>query len=253
MNGIEPLDKWADDHIFFSILCMHLHIYNLARQKWNAEIATNTRHTASGIWYDGVTNRDNLTEEFSEDCCFPIRDLSNQAVRSDDSLFTYNIADVDEISHNLGISWEVSKDQPFVESTTYIGFVWNLSQWMVTISPAKTEKYIGAINSWQVRHGHSLKDVQELHGKLPHAASILLQGHAYLTGLESMLAMCAKKPFTPHQSDKGLDQDLKWWLDRLKGGNIICPIHPLPIFLDLQAFSNASSGFGIGITIESQW
>ena len=95
--------------------------------------------------------------------------------------------------------------------------------------------------------------MQEIYGKLLHAASILPQGRVYLTGLESMLATCAKKPFVPHRPDTGLDQDLNWWLNKLKNGAIICSIHPPPLFLNLEAFSDASSGFGIGIAIGNQW
>ena len=95
--------------------------------------------------------------------------------------------------------------------------------------------------------------MQEIYRKLLHVASVLPQGHMYLTGLESMLATCAKKPFVPHHPDTGLDQDLNWWLDKLKNGAIIHSIHPPPLFLDLEAFSDASSGFGISITIGNQW
>ena len=212
-----------------------MHHYNLARQQWHADITTtNMRHSTSRIWYSGITHCDHTVEEFSKDCSFPIKDLSDRSPRSgEDMLFTYNIADIDNVSHELSIPWEASKDQPFVSSTTYIGFVWDIAQRTVVISPAKTEKYIGAINSWLVRHRHTLKNVQELYGKLLHAAFILLQGCAYLTGLESMLATCAKKPFVPHRPDEGLNQDLNWWLDRLNSGNIIRSIRPPSSFLDL--------------------
>ena len=68
-----------------------------------------------------------------------------------------------------------------------------------------------------------------------------------------MLATCAKKPFVPHRPDTGLNEDLGWWLDKLKSGAVVRLIHPPPLFLDLQAFSDASSGFGIGIIIGDQW
>ena len=47
---------------------------------------------------------------------------------------------------------------------------------MVTLSPAKTEKYLNEINDWLVRRVHTLKHVQELYGKLLHVASICPQG-----------------------------------------------------------------------------
>jgi hypothetical protein len=37
-NGIGPLDKWVDNHIFFRILCTHLMEYNQARQQWHTSI-----------------------------------------------------------------------------------------------------------------------------------------------------------------------------------------------------------------------
>lgn len=94
--------------------------------------------------------------------------------------FTYNIVDINEISYELGIPWEASKDQPFATSTIYIGFVWNLAQCMITLSSNKTEKYINEINIWLERWTYMLKHVQELYEKLLHAASILPQGQAYV-------------------------------------------------------------------------
>ena len=167
-------------------------------------------------------NQDGLREEFNEDCSIPIEDLSNRSHRSKEDIpFTYNIADIDTISNVLGILWEVSKDQPFASATTYIGFIWDIAQHTVAISPAKSEKYIGTINDWLKRGKHTLKNMQEIYRKLLHTASILLQGRAYLTGLESMLATCAKKPFVPHCPDTGLDQDLNWWLNKLKDRAVI--------------------------------
>ena len=141
-----------------------MHEYNLARQHWHANImVTGIQHMASRIWFGGVTHRDSSIEEFNENCSVPIKDLSDRLHRSEEDItFTYNITDIDDISENLGIPWEVSKDQPFASSTIYIGFVWNIAQCTVVISPAKTEKYIGAINNWLAQHKHTLKNVQEL-------------------------------------------------------------------------------------------
>ena len=104
-----------------------------------------------------------------------------------------------------------------------------------------------------MRPKHNLKHVQELYGKLLHAASIIPQGCTYLTGLESMLSMCAKKPFLPHCPDKGIQEDLLWWLDRILTGTVIRPIIPPTALLDPHAFSDASSGVGIGIVIGVRW
>ena len=124
-HGIGPLDKWVDDHVFFRIPLMHLTDYNHARRQWHSNIMHSGQcHTGSHIWYSGTTLPSGKNEEFSEDCGTPIKDLSGASLRSgEDASFSYCIADIDEISQDLGIPWEISKDQPFADSTIYIGFI----------------------------------------------------------------------------------------------------------------------------------
>ena len=165
----------------------------------------------------------------------------------------YGIMDIDRISHELGIPWESSKDQPFASTTIYIGFLWDLDARTVRLSPEKIEKYAGAINDWLARPKHTLKNVQELYGKLLHAASILIQGRAYLVGLEGMLSTCANRLFAPHRPSNGIAEDLRWWREKILSRSCIRPIIPPPTFLDLKAFSDASSGFGISIVIGQRW
>ena len=72
-NGIGPLDKWVNDHLFFHIPREHLLEYNTTRDQWHVDIKqTRMRHTASRIWYSGTEHLDGLVEEFSESCTFPI-------------------------------------------------------------------------------------------------------------------------------------------------------------------------------------
>ena len=121
------------------------------------------------------------------------------------------------------------------------------------LSPAKTEKYTSAIDEWLARPKHTLKNVQELYSKLLHTASILVQGQAYLVGLEGMLSTCAKWPFAPHRPSNSIAEDLKWWCQKILSRTFIRTICPLPTFIDIQAFSDASSGVGIGIIIGQRW
>ena len=216
-NGIRPLDKWVDDHIFFRIPCVQLQNYNHARRVWHNDIKqTGMRHTGSRIWYSGKSHDGNILKEFSEDCSFPIRNLSTATERSiEDAAFAYGIADIDRVSHELGIPWESSKDQPFTLTTIYIGFLWDLEARTVELSPAKTKKYTSAIDEWLARPKHTLKNMQELYDKLLHAASILVQGWAYLVGLEGMLSTCAKRPFAPHHPSNSIAKDLKWWCQKI--------------------------------------
>ena len=132
--------------------------------------------------------------------------------------FSYNIDDIDKLSHTLGIPWETSKDQPFKRSTVYISFLWDVQSRSVSLSPEKCNKYIRAIEEWNQRCTHLLEDVQKPYGKLLHTASLVPAGRAYLTGFECMLAVCEKKPFMPHRPDKAISSELEWWLDTISTG-----------------------------------
>jgi hypothetical protein len=82
-QGIGPLDKWVDDHIFFRIRKIFLEEYNRNRAKWNQEIAKRGMiQMGSQLWFEGHTLGNGSTEEFSEDCSQPIQDLSSNSPRS---------------------------------------------------------------------------------------------------------------------------------------------------------------------------
>ena len=68
-----------------------------------------------------------------------------------------------------------------------------------------------------------------------------------------MLAVCEKKPFMPHRPDKAISNELEWWLDTISTGAASRPILPPPTYHDLDAFSDASTGVGIGIIIRQRW
>lgn len=254
-HGIGPIEKWVDDHVYFRIQRKFLTQYNSHRASWNEAIKPSGRLTSgSRFWYKGFTHEDGSYDEFSEDCSFPIKDLSAVSTRSEhDRSFTYCFADIDSLSDSLGIPWEKSKDQPFNSSTIYIGFLWDIAEKRVSLSPSKVDKYLTAIHTWQSRASHVLQDVRELYGKLLHACSAIPRGRTYLMGFERMLSTCSKKPFLPHRPDKVIAADLTWWALALSSGAVSRPIVPPSPFSDPQAFSDASSGIGLGITIGDHW
>ena len=254
-DGIGPLEKWVDNHIFFRIRKTHLACYNSLRTSWNHMFTTQgINQTGSRLWYGGISPITGQLEELSEDSSHALRDLSgNSPHSSHDFLFSSSMHDIDALSAELGILWALEKDQPFQPTMTYIGFLWDLDRRTVSLSPAKVDKYLTAIHKWRKCHTHTLQDVQELYGKLLHASSAIPQGHAYLTGLESMLSTGRNKPFLLHQAGEGMAQDLDWWSHSLQSGHVSHPILPPLPLTNLLAFSDASSGIGIGITIGNHW
>ena len=253
-QGIGPLAKWVDDHIFFRVLRTHLAEYNHQRRNRHSELAANGKIQDGGrLWYGGNHFPDGTLDEHVEDCEFPCADLSSISPRSpEDSLYTYNFDDIDRLSESLGIPWEKSKDLQFASSTSYIGLHWDLKSLTVSLTLKKRDKYITSIEEWNLRLTHTLNDVQKLYERLLHACLVVTSGRAYLTNLEKMLALCNTHPFVSYLPVKGITDDLSWWSAKLSSSHVCRPI-PGPVTLsDPEAFSDSSLS-GIGITLNGKW
>ena len=197
---------------------------------------------------------DGLPAEFDEDAAHPISDHSRTSNRSlPDSLFAYGDEDVDLISNQLGIPWEPSKTVPFSPIVPYLGFEWDLSERTVAIAENKKAKYSAAIRAWLPHPTHDLEEAQKLYGKLLHASLVLPAGRAYLTGLEGLMASFSSNPFKPHHAPRHTNTDLSWWLHELSLPRVARPIPGPATVTDWSAFSDASSGVGIGVVIGSKW
>ena len=120
--------------------------------------------------------------------------------------------DVDEISERLGIPWERLKDVPFGPRIPFIGFNWDLERKTVALQEKKKEMYASTIVEWKRRKSHTLSDVERLYGKLLHTCSIVPEGRAYLTSLESMLGIFHQSPHKPRRPPRQVECNLLWWL-----------------------------------------
>ena len=111
-NGMGPISKWVDDHIFFRIPRQHLPAYNSSRAQWSHEIQLHGGRQQEGgrLWYKGKDLPSGHPEEFDEDCEMPFLDLAEASPCSTEAeAFTYADSDIDALSERLGIRWESSK------------------------------------------------------------------------------------------------------------------------------------------------
>ena len=163
----------------------------------------------------------------------------------------YANKDIDQISQHLSICWEHSKTVPFSSEVPYLGFCWDLHNWAVHLREEKKAKYLAAITEWDQRKKHNLLKVQKLYRKFLHAALVIPAGWAHLASLEAMLAVCSNGPFVPCSPPCNTPDDLEWWKAQLSKPIILKAIPKPQPLVDYKAYSDASSGFGIAITVGS--
>ncbi|KAF7315770.1 Reverse transcriptase ribonuclease h [Mycena indigotica] len=255
-RGLGPMSKWIDDSCFLRIRREFLHEYNKNRaavaehlQTWGGQ-----HHSAGRLWWGGEELPDGRIEEYDEDFATPIEDWSGVSSRSvADAEFCYNFNDINAVTDPLGVPWKSKKDIPFSEAAPYTGFIWNLADRSISLTPEKAEKYRNCITAWLAKRTHTLQEVQRLFGKLLHASIIIPAGRAYITKLEYMLGVFHDKPFMPRTSPRGTNSDLEWWLHALNRPHLSRPIPGPCEVSDTQAYSDASSGVGIAIVIKSHW
>ena len=255
-KGMGPIAKWVDDHIFFRVRWTHLPSYNTQCTEWCREIRVHggRRQEGGRLWYGGKALPSDHTEEFDEDCSSPLKDLASSSPRSvQDRKYSYADADIDKLSARLGIKWQASKTIPFGEEVPYLGFRWDLRAQKVYLPDEKKAKYLAAIADWGSKRTHDLLEAQKLYGKLFHAALVIPAGRAHLTSMEAMLASFSNSPFVPHTPPRDTPDDLAWWTHQLGQASISSPIlKPQPL-LERNAYSDASSGVGVAITIGPRW
>ena len=256
-QGMGPIIAWVDDHLFFRLPRTSIRAYNSWRTL-TADVITQNggrTHERCRIWFKGCELTDGTHEEFAEDCSRPLRDFpcpEKLAVDSDDAQYAYNFHNINSISYQLGIPWEASKDTPFSSKPVYLGFEWDLQQKTVCLTEHKRQKYTTAILQWLQSPCHPLSDVEKLYGKLSHAALVIPEGSAYLMSLQAMLGMFGDRPFMPRTQPCETTKDLDWWLHALENPTHL-PIPHTPASLDLAAFSDACTSFGIAITVAGRW
>ncbi|PPQ80585.1 hypothetical protein CVT24_002720 [Panaeolus cyanescens] len=254
-EGMGPLSKWIDDHVFFRVLRSELDTFNLTRREWQKCIREQgVHHHRSRRWFGGQILQDDSPFDMFEDCSFPLHDLSGDSPRSsDDAQYCYNMDDIDRVSAVLGIPWQSAKDVQFSSSAPYFGFVWDLKDRTVALSLEKASKYKEAIQAWGLHAKHALLETQQLYGKLLHASLVIPSGRSRLVGLELAIALAHSRPFASRFPPRSVAGELTWWYERLSQPRICRPIHIPSSVVDLQAFSDASTGFGVGICVGEGW
>lgn len=191
---------------------------------------------------------------------FPASDCINWA---DDFIFWRYLSgdgyalcedDIYALADRLGWPWSVKKTRPFSTRFNYIGFTWDLNAKTVEVTAEKKEKYLRNISTWQPGYAAAHKEALSVLGKLVHCACVVPDGRSRLPALSRWAATFrTNRPRLKYIVPASVLDDIAWWRARLQQDFCGREIIDIPDPIDLDVFVDASTGWGIGITIADSW
>lgn len=169
--------------------------------------------------------------------------------------YSYDESLIWSVAAGLGWPWAKDKHFPFVDSFSYIGFLWSLARKTVELPHQKRIKYLDKLSDWRPGASISLCFTKSLIGTLNHVCLVVPEGHSHLPSLYAFRAgfPCNAHPFLCHRVETTILTDIQWWRSKLSDGwcgqHILKPPDPLPCSL----FVDASMSWGIGLVLDNRW
>lgn len=161
----------------------------------------------------------------------------------------------DDFTHatgKLGYPWAPEKTRPFALQQRYLGFIWDLARRTVALPQDKFSEVIDMLQLWTTSADtFSAKDCARLHGKLVHISAIFPLIRPFLRSAAHLYSMF-RSPRARLHLPTPVRQDLLWTLDLLQRLPNEIPLRQ-PTPQDVQWWGDASSSFGIGVTVGSAW
>jgi len=161
-------------------------------------------------------------------------------------------SDFVNLTASIGIPWSMEKLRPLSTIQRYIGFDWNLEAKTVSIPPEKISRIQSLLRLWVSEDTRVTEhEAASLHGKLVHISCIYPLIRPFLRSLSHFSHKF--KSFRAHLHPPGpVVADLHWIISMLETlPNELPLMHSVPI--DLDWWGDASTSFGIGVTIKNFW
>jgi hypothetical protein len=172
--------------------------------------------------------------------------------------YLFDLLSVFDATRPLGIPWHPEKCSDFNTVFTYLGFLWDLVARSVSLPDAKHLKYLAKLEAILVSLSKSPfmshKDALSIHGTLSHVAFVIPHGWAFLSNISRFTSLFPPETrFARRKPPPSVISDLKWWRDVLSTSpppRILTPRGPPQ---DIDLWVDASTDWGIGITLGDQW
>jgi len=172
--------------------------------------------------------------------------------------YLFDLLSIFDATRPLGIPWHPDKCTDFNTIFTYLGFLWDLVERSVSLPEAKRLKYLAKLDSILSSLSKSpflsFKDVLSIHSTLSHVAFVIPHGRAFLSNLSRFTSLFPREArFARRKPPPSVISDLKWWREVLSNAppaRILTPRGPPQ---DIDLWVDASTDWGIGITLGNRW
>lgn len=157
----------------------------------------------------------------------------------------------------LQVPWHKEKgDKAFVFVTTFIGFLWDIPKKLVSLPEIKRLKFHERVRVFLLKfrsHRCSLLEVDKIHGSLCHVAFVYVEGRSRLPSISNFSASFSGNELTLRYPPRSMLSDLEWWLEILSNPSLTRELRPRGPLVDLGISVDASTSWGIGVVIGTQW
>ena len=158
---------------------------------------------------------------------------------------------------SLNVPWHEEKgDDSFTFVTTFISFLWDIPQKLVSLPEIKRQKFHEWVRRFLASFGNqpcTMRDVEKIHGSLCHVAFVHLDGRSQLPSLSNFAASFHGDEFITRRPSCSMITDLSWWLKKLSQPHVARSLRPYGPLQDLGIYVDASTSWGIGIIIGDEW
>ncbi|CAA7270073.1 unnamed protein product [Cyclocybe aegerita] len=165
---------------------------------------------------------------------------------------TWTEEDFTGLTAAMGVPWSAEKIRPLAQTQRYIGFDWHLHTKSVSLPTEKVTKLKDTLQWWLTQGVRVLaSEAASLHGKLIHISSIFRLIRPFLPAL-ARFAQSFRSHRARLRPPPSVTGDIRWVLDLLNITPNEIPLMP-PEPTDIDWWGDASTSFGIGVTVGSLW
>lgn len=171
-------------------------------------------------------------------------------------LYHHGLVDIYAASKPLGVPWHPIKWRDFASLFIYLGLLWDLVSHTVTLPNEKREKYLHKLADVLSRLASgeriSLKEAMSMNGTLSHVTFVIPRGRSYLGNLSSFISSFPSR-FSSRHPPPSVVSDLKWWFNVLSSPPVPRNLVPKGSPHDPDLWVDASTDWGIGLTMGGKW